>query len=207
MAVIGRLGIAFECTIGRPMASEQPVLAFASKREFAAWMEAEHARSDGIWLKFAKKGTGVPTVVYAEALEVALCYGWIDGQAKKLDPTYSLQRFTPRRARSKWSKINLDKATGLIASGAMRPAGLAEVERAKADGRWDAAYASPSRIEVPPDLQAELDRHPVAAANFAKLNSNNRYAILYRLHDAKRPETRRRRLEQFVGMLIRGETI
>ena len=189
------------------MATEQPVLAFASKAEFEVWMEANHATSDGIWLKFAKKGTGVRTVVYAEALDVALCFGWIDGQVKKLDATYYLQKFTPRRARSRWSKINVGKATALIESGAMRPAGLAEVERAKADGRWEAAYASPSRIGVPPDLQAELDRDPAAAANFAALSSQNRYAILYRLHDAKRPETRARRLAQFMEMLRRGEAI
>jgi uncharacterized protein YdeI (YjbR/CyaY-like superfamily) len=189
------------------MATEQPVLAFASKAEFAAWLEANHAASDGIWLKFAKKGTGVPTVVYAEVLEVALCFGWIDGQVKRLDETYYLQRWTPRRARSKWSKRNCAKAEALIASGQMRPAGLAEVERAKADGRWDAAYASPSKIEVPPDLQAELDRDPAAAEHFAALNSINRYAILYRLHDAKRPETRARRLAQFMEMLRRGERI
>src|SRR4051794_20669846 len=185
----------------------QPVLAFASQTEFRTWLEANHAAVDGIWLKFAKKGTGVATVVYAEALEVALCFGWIDGQAKKLDATYYLQRFTPRRARSKWSRINVAKAEALIAGGAMRPAGLAEVERAKADGRWEAAYASPRNIEVPPDLQAELDRHPEAAANFATLSSQNRYAILSRLHDAKKPEPRQRRLEQFVAMLMRGETL
>jgi len=189
------------------MATEQPVLAFASKEAFEAWMEANHAAGDGIWLKFAKKGTGVPTVVYAEALEVALCFGWIDGQVKKLDETYYLQRFTPRRARSRWSKINVTKATALIERGAMRPAGLAEVERAKADGRWEEAYASPSAIEVPPDLQAELDRNPAAAAFFATLSSQNRYAILYRLHDAKKPETRARRLAQFMAMLERGEAI
>src|SRR3954470_10881196 len=130
------------------MADELPVLPFASKAQFRAWMEEHHTDPGGLWLKFAKKGTGVATVVYAEALEVALCFGWIDGQAKKLDATYYLQRFTPRRARSKWSRINVAKAEALIAGGAMRPAGLAEVERAKADGRWDAAYASPSRIEV-----------------------------------------------------------
>jgi uncharacterized protein YdeI (YjbR/CyaY-like superfamily) len=189
------------------MSAEQPVVPFASKDAFEAWMEEHHADSDGLWIKFAKKGKGVPTVVYAEAVEVALCFGWIDGQAKSLDGTYYLQRFTPRRARSKWSKINVGRATALIERGAMRPAGHAEVERARADGRWDAAYDSPTTIEVPPDLQAELDKDPAAAAFFASLSGTNRYAILYRLHDAKRPETRARRLEQFVGMLKRGETI
>jgi uncharacterized protein YdeI (YjbR/CyaY-like superfamily) len=183
------------------------LLPFASKDEFEAWMEANHATVDGVWIKVAKKGTGIPSINAPEALDVALCFGWIDGQRKSIDETYYQQKYTPRRARSKWSKINVAKVHALIDSGAMRPAGLAEVERAKADGRWDAAYDSPSRIEVPPDLQAELDRRPEAAAFFATLNSTNRYAILYRLHDAKRPETRARRLEQFVGMLERGETL
>jgi uncharacterized protein YdeI (YjbR/CyaY-like superfamily) len=189
------------------MATEQPVLAFASQAEFEAWMEANHADSDGIWLKFAKKGTGVPTVVYAEALEVALCFGWIDGQVKKVDETYYMQRWTPRRARSKWSKINRAKAEALIASGQMRPAGLAEVERAQADGRWEQAYDAPSRMEVPADLQAALDANPAAAEFFARLSKQNRYAIVFRLHDAKRPETRARRLAQFMEMLVNGETI
>jgi uncharacterized protein YdeI (YjbR/CyaY-like superfamily) len=189
------------------MAEELEILPFASKDAFAAWLDAEHAQADGVWIKFAKKGTGIETIVYAEALDVALCYGWIDGQVKRSDDRYYLQKFTPRRARSRWSKINVGKATKLIEAGHMRPAGLAEVERAKADGRWDAAYDSPSRIEVPPDLQAELDKHPDAAEFFASLNSQNRYAILYRLHDAKKPATRARRLEQFVGMLKRRETV
>ena len=183
------------------------LLAFASKDEFEAWLEEQHATADGVWVKVAKKGTGIPSVHPPEALDVALCFGWIDGQRKSIDATYYMQKYTPRRARSKWSKINVEKAEGLIASGAMRPSGLAEVERAKADGRWDAAYDSPSRIAVPPDLQAELDASPAAAASFAVLNSTNRYAILYRLHDAKRPETRAKRLAQFVAMLERGETL
>jgi uncharacterized protein YdeI (YjbR/CyaY-like superfamily) len=182
-------------------------LPFPDKPAFQAWLDANHASAPGVWIKFAKKGSGLPTVVYAEAVEVALCYGWIDGQAKSFDDTYYLQRFTPRRARSKWSLINVERVEALIASGAMRPAGLAEVERAKADGRWDAAYASPSRIEVPDDLQAELDKEPAAAEFFASLSSQNRYGILYRLHDAKRPATRARRLEQFMEMLRRGETL
>ena len=189
------------------MATEQPVLSFASQAEFAAWLDGNHAASDGIWLKFAKKGTGVPTVVYAEALEVALCFGWIDGQVKKVDDVHYMQRWTPRRARSKWSKRNCGKAQELIASGAMRPAGLAEVERAKADGRWDAAYDAPSTASVPDDLQAELDRDPEAAEFFATLSKQNRYAILYRLQDAKKPETRARRLAQFMDMLRRGDSL
>jgi uncharacterized protein YdeI (YjbR/CyaY-like superfamily) len=189
------------------MSAEQPVLPFASKEVFEAWMEENHATIDGIWIKFAKKNKGVETVVYAEALEIALCFGWIDGQVKKFDETYYLQRFTPRRQRSKWSKVNVGKATALIESGAMRAAGLAEVERAKADGRWDDAYDPPSKIGVPPDLQAELDKDPGAKAFFESLSSINRYAILYRLNDAKKPETRARRLEQFVEMLKRREQI
>lgn len=189
------------------MTTEQPLLDFASKAELEAWMEEHHAASDGIWIRFAKKGSGVASVTYAEAVEVSLCFGWIDGQAKRIDDARYQQRFTPRRARSPWSKVNVAKATALIESGAMRPAGLAEVERAKADGRWEAAYEPPSRMTVPDDLQAELDRDPEAAAFFASLSSANRYAILWRLHDAKRPETRARRLEKFVGMLRRGETL
>jgi uncharacterized protein YdeI (YjbR/CyaY-like superfamily) len=183
------------------------LLPFATKDEFEAWMEKHHASVDGVWIKVAKKGSGVPSITTPEALDVALCFGWIDGQRKSIDETYFMQKYTPRRARSKWSKINVGKATELIASGAMRPAGLAEIERAKADGRWAAAYDSPGKMTVPPDLQAELDKRPEAAAFFATLNSTNRYAILYRLHDAKRPETRARRLAQFVEQLERGETL
>ena len=189
------------------MKAEQPELSFASKADFEAWLEEHHASSDGIWIRFAKKGSGIASVVYAEALDVALCFGWIDGQTRRLDETHYLQRFTPRRARSPWSKRNVGKATALVESGDMRPAGLAEIERAKADGRWDAAYDGPRTMEVPPDLQAELDADPEAAAFFATLSSTNRYAILYRLHEAKRPETRARRLEKFVGMLRRRETL
>ena len=202
-AVIERLGITVECTIGRPVET----LVFNSQAEFERWMEANHAVSDGIWMKIAKKGTGQTTCVAAEALDVCLCFGWIDGQAKPIDETYYLQKFTPRRERSKWSKINVGKVAELIESGAMRPAGHAEIERAKADGRWAAAYDSPRTMEVPPDLQAELDADPDAKAFFESLSSSNRYSILFRLHDAKKPETRARRLEKFVGQLKRGETI
>src|SRR3954468_24448936 len=200
-AVIGRMAV--ECRIGRRMET----LAFASQAEFEAWMEVNHAASDGIWMKIAKKATGIPTCSAPEALDVCLCFGWIDGQRKALDDHFFLQKYTPRRARSKWSKINVGKVQALTAAGRMRPAGFAEIERAKADGRWDAAYASQASIEVPPDLQAELDRDPLVAANFAALSSQNRYAILFRLHDAKKPETRARRLAQFVTMLANGETI
>jgi len=188
------------------MSDDLPVLTFATADEFEAWLEANHG-SAGLWVKVARKGSGVPSVHPPEALDIALSFGWIDGLRKRLDDTYYLQRYTPRTKRSKWSKINVAKAQELIASGRMRPEGLAEVERAQADGRWDAAYDSPSRIEVPPDLQAELDKDPEAAAYFAQLASQSRYAILYRLHDAKRPETRARRLADFVGRLKRRERI
>ena len=180
---------------------------FATRDEFKAWLEEHHATADGIWIKFAKKGTGVPSVAVTETLDVALCFGWIDGQRKPFDEIYFLQKYTPRRARSKWSKRNIGLVEKLIEAGEMRPAGFAEIERAKGDGRWDAAYDSPANMQVPPDLQAELDARPDAAAFFKTLNSTNRYSILYRLHDAKRPETRARRLEQFVAMLERGETL
>ena len=181
-----------------------PVLPFPSQDAWAAWLDENHAAADGVWMKFAKKASGIETVVYAEALDVALRYGWIDGQVRRFDDDYYLQRFTPRRARSKWSKINRAKAEELIARGEMRPAGLAEVERAKADGRWDAAYDPPSKIEVPDDLQRALEASPKAAEHFARLPKTNRYAILYRVHDAKRPETRARRIDEFVKMLAEG---
>jgi uncharacterized protein YdeI (YjbR/CyaY-like superfamily) len=188
-------------------ADDLPQLAFASGAEWEAWLEQHHADSDGVAVKIAKKGSGIATVAYPEVLDIALCFGWIDGRRNALDERFFLQRFGPRRARSRWSKINRDKAEALIAAGRMRPAGLAEVERAKADGRWDAAYDGQRAMSVPEDLQRELDARPEAAAFFAGLSSQNRYAILYRLHDAKRPETRARRLEKFVAMLEAGETI
>ena len=160
-----------------------------------------------MWLKIAKKDATVGTVSYPEALEVAICYGWIDGQKAAYDEDFWLQRFTPRKPTSKWSKINRDKAVELIEKGMMQPAGLREVERAQADGRWEAAYAGQRTAAVPDDLQRELDRHPAARALFASLDSRNRYAILYRIQDAKQPETRRRRIETFVAMLNEGRTI
>jgi uncharacterized protein YdeI (YjbR/CyaY-like superfamily) len=180
---------------------ELPIIPLASRDEWGAWLEEHHATSDGLWLKIAKKGSGLETVSYAEALEVALCYGWIDGQKAPFDDRYWLQRFTPRRARSKWSKVNRQKATELIESGEMKPAGLREVERAKADGRWDAAYDAQSTATVPDDLRRELEKDEVAREFFETLNSANRYAILYQIQDAKRPETRARRIEKYVAML------
>jgi uncharacterized protein YdeI (YjbR/CyaY-like superfamily) len=189
------------------MADELPIALFASPEEFDVWLEENHAASDGLWLKIAKVGSGVESVSYREALEVALCFGWIDSQKRAHDERHFLQRFTPRRPRGRWSRINRDKAEALIAAGAMRPAGLAEVEAAKADGRWEAAYEGQRNAAVPDDLQRELDANPAAAESFASLDSANRYAIIYRLNDAKRPETRARRLRQFVEMLERGEKI
>ena len=184
-----------------------PTLFFASPAKWDEWLEKNHARSDGIWIKIAKKDADIESVRYPEVLEIALCFGWIDARRQALDGHHFLQRFTPRRPRSKWSRINRDTAERLIAHGRMRPAGLTEVERAKADGRWEAAYTGQRQSAVPDDLQRELDERPKAQAFFAQLSSQNRYAILYRLQDAKRPETRARRLAKFVAMLEAGETI
>ena len=184
-----------------------PAVSFASSQEWEEWLEEHHASLSGVWIKIAKKDAGIESVRYPEVLESALCFGWIDGRREALDESYFLQRFTPRQPRSKWSRINREKAERLTAARRMRPAGLAEVGRAKADGRWEAAYESQKRIAVPDDLQRELDARPEAKAFFAQLSSQNRYAILYRLQDAKRPETRARRLATFVEMLNAGETI
>ena len=187
--------------------SEQPVLPFATKKAWVKWLAKNGAVSDGLWLRFAKKASGIPTVTFDEALDAALCHGWIDGLRKSDGDEYFIQRFTPRRKRSTWSKRNRDKVEALIASGDMRTGGLAEIERAKADGRWDAAYDSPKNITVPHDLQAAFDKAPRLKKFFDTLSSQNRYAILFRLHGAKKPETRARRLAQFVEMLSKGETI
>lgn len=188
------------------MAEELETLAFASAAELEAWLEREHAREAGIWLKLAKKDAGVATVTYEEAVELGLCFGWIDGQVRRFDERFYLQRFTPRRRASRWSKINREKAEALIAAGRMRPAGLAQVQAAKADGRWEAAYDGARTATVPEDLQAALDANPAARDAFATLSGANRYAILYRVQDAKRPETRARRIAQYVELLARGET-
>jgi uncharacterized protein YdeI (YjbR/CyaY-like superfamily) len=184
-----------------------PGIVFASEADWEGWLEANHAASDGVWVKIAKKSAGTPSVRYPEVLDSALCFGWIDGRRAALDGAHFLQRFTPRRARSRWSRINRDKAERLIAEGRMRAAGAAEVDRAKADGRWDAAYEGQRTSAVPDDLQRELEARPAAKAFFAGLSSQNRYAILYRLQDAKRPETRARRLAKFVAMLEAGESV
>jgi uncharacterized protein YdeI (YjbR/CyaY-like superfamily) len=192
--------------------AKTPVAALATllckdTQAFTQWLARHHASSAGVWLKIAKKDSGLASITYAEALEAALCQGWIDGQKNAMDAQYFLQKFTPRRARSTWSKINCAKALALIESGAMQPAGLAEVERAKADGRWDAAYDAQSKMTVPDDLVALLAKSPKSRAFFESLDSRNRFAILFRLQTAKKTETRERRLAQFVGMLKRGEKI
>ena len=189
------------------MADDLPILLFAGPVDLEAWLDANAATSPGLWLKIAKKGASEPSVTYAEALELALCFGWIDSQKRGLDDTHFLQRFTPRRPRGRWSKINRQKAEALEAAGALRPAGAAEVAAAKADGRWEAAYEGQRTAAVPDDLQRELDANPTAAAAFANLDSANRYAITYRLAEAKKPETRERRLRKFLAMLERGEKI
>ena len=186
---------------------ELPVVSFGSRREWFEWLAEHHAVSPGVWLAIARKGSGLASPTYPEALEAALCFGWIDGRKGSLDESRWLQRFTPRRARSRWSRRNCEQAETLIAAGTMAPAGLAEVERAKADGRWEAAYEPASRASVPPDLEAALAANPRAAAQFATLDGANRYAILYRLQDARKPETRARRLETFVAMLNEGKKL
>jgi uncharacterized protein YdeI (YjbR/CyaY-like superfamily) len=189
------------------MADDLPTMLFATPAELEAWLEENHADSAGLWLKIAKKGIAPPSVTYAEALELALCFGWIDSQKRGHDERHFLQRFTPRRPRGRWSRINRDKAEALIAAGRLRPAGAAEVDAAKADGRWEAAYEGQATAKVPDDLQRELDANQAAREFFAGLDSANRYAIVYRLNDAKKPETRERRLRKFVAMLERGEKI
>ena len=186
---------------------EREQLAVASAAEFEAWLEREAASSPGIWLRLAKKDAGVPSVTYDEALDVALCFGWIDGQRAPLDERFWLIRFTPRGRGSKWSERNRELAGRLIEAGRMRAAGTAEIERAKADGRWQAAYPGQRTAAVPDDLRAALDANPAAAAFFEGLDRANRYAILYRVHDAKRPATRAARIERFVAMLAAGERI
>ncbi len=180
---------------------------FADARAWSRWLASNHASSRGVWLQMAKKGSKSVSVTYAEALEVALIWGWIDGQKGKLDDVWWLQRFTPRGPKSIWSKVNREKAAALILAGKMKPPGQAEVERAKRDGRWEAAYASQSQATVPPDLAKALVANPRAAQFFETLESHNRYAILFRVHTAKKPETRAARIVKFVAMLERHERL
>ena len=183
------------------MKPDLPILPFASQKKWAEWLAKQHDKSAGLWLKLSKKGSGISSITYDEAVEIALCYGWIDGQKGSFDDRYWLQKFTPRGPKSIWSKINVAKAEKLIKSKQMKPAGLKAIAAAKKDGRWEKAYESQKNISVPEDLQAALDKNKKAKAFFATLNSVNRYAILFRIHNAKKPETRAKRIKQFIEML------
>lgn len=187
--------------------AELPIVLFEDQQAWAAWLDENQSTSSGLWLRLAKKASGVASVSYQEALDVALCYGWIDGQKNSYDHRSWLQKFTPRGRKSIWSNVNRQKATALIESGRMQAAGLRAVESAKADGRWDAAYDSQRNAEVPDDFRAELDKHPEASAFFATLESRNRYAVLFRIQTAKKAETRAKRIAQFVAMLERHEKL
>ena len=182
--------------------NELPVIPFDSEQAWEHWLEDHHTTSQGVWVKIAKKDSGVNSVSYQEALTVALCFGWIDGQKNKFDDRYWLQKFTPRRRNSKWSKINRQKVLELIEQQRMRQAGLDEVERARNDGRWDAAYDSQSTATVPEDFLKELQKHSEAQEFFDQLDSTNRYAILYRINSVRKPETRQKNIEKFINMLI-----
>ena len=187
--------------------TDLPILPFENKKKWADWLAKQHDKSTGLWLKLSKKSSGIASVTYEEALDVALCYGWIDGQKGSFDAQYWLQKFTPRGPRSIWSKINTEKAEKLIKSGDMKPAGLKAIELAKQDGRWDAAYASQKNISLPEDFQAALNKNKKAKAFFAALNSVNRYAILFRIQTAKKAETRAKHIQQFIEMLEKNEKI
>ena len=191
----------------KPASPQPDPHCFPTQEAFEAWLRTNHASSEGAWLLIAKAGAGKPGLSYAQAVEVALCYGWIDGQKKALDAQHWLQRFTPRRARSLWSRTNRAKAELLMQSGRMQPGGLAQIEQARADGRWHNAYDGAKTAVVPPDLAAAFDRQPEARAFFARLDGANRYAVLWRVQTAKTPETRSRRIETLVAMLARGEKI
>jgi len=181
--------------------TELPIILFKSAQEWESWLNEHHSTSPGVWVQIAKKGAGVESVSYAEAVDVALCYGWIDGQKRSLDDKFSLQKFTRRGPKSVWSKINTQKVKDLIVQGRMQPPGLKQVEAAKQDGRWDAAYDSQRTMKVPEDFQAELDKNPEAKAFFATLNSANRYAFCRRILMVKKPETRRAKIAQYIAML------
>jgi uncharacterized protein YdeI (YjbR/CyaY-like superfamily) len=180
---------------------------FKTRKDFAAWLEKNHKTSPALWVRIARKASGTKSITYAEGVEVALCYGWIDAQKLPEDETAWLQRFMPRRPRSIWSKVNREKVLALIAGGEMKPAGLEEIERARKDGRWEAAYDSPSAAAVPADFEKELDRHPKAKAFYKTLSRANSYAILWRLQTAKKAETRAKRMRSFIEMLEKGETL
>ncbi len=186
--------------------SDLPILPFADADVWETWLIA-NAACKGLWLKIAKKDSGIATVTYVEALDVALCHGWIDGQIRRYDGDYFLQRFTPRRPKSLWSKINIGKVERLIAEGRMRTGGQREIDAAKADGRWDAAYDSPRSMETPPELAAALEKNSKARTFFETLDKTNRYAVCWRVQTAKKPETRAKRVETLIAMLARGEKI
>ena len=186
---------------------EQPIIAFVSAAKFRHWLTRHHAGHPGIWLKIAKKASGIPTVTYAEALDEALCFGWIDGQKKTFAETAFLQKFTPRGRRSLWSKINVGHVARLEKEGRMKPAGLAAVATAKADGRWEAAYHSCSTAEMPEDFLTALEREPEAKGFFFTLNKTQRHGFFFRITTAKKPETRRKRIADFVAMLKSGEKL
>ena len=186
------------------MPEPSPKRLFKSKADWADWLAKNHGRSTVIWLRLAKKDSGLKSVSYKEALEVALCYGWIDGQKKPENDRTWLQRFVPRSPKSIWSKINREKALALIASGAMKPAGLAAIEAAKKSGRWDAAYESPSKATAPPDFQAALEANPRAKGFFETLDGRNRYAVLWRIQTVRKAETRAAKIRQYVEMLTKG---
>jgi uncharacterized protein YdeI (YjbR/CyaY-like superfamily) len=182
-----------------------PIIPFESSAAWDEWLDEHHSTSRGLWLKIAKKASGITTITYQEAIETALCFGWIDGQRQSFDEAWFLQRFTPRRTRSRWSQINRERARSLIERGLMRPSGLAEVERAKTEGRWDDAYASPSTIEVPDDLRRAFEANPGAQEKFSALNAASRYSILYRIHHTKETAARVQRIERFIEMLTDGK--
>ena len=187
--------------------NDLPVLLLKDQSVWHDWLKQNHGRDDGVWLKFAKKGSGETTVTYAEALDEALCFGWIDAIVNALDEKFYLQKFTPRRKRSVWSRINTEKAEKLIAEGRMQPSGMAQIEAAKADGRWEQAYESPSNMKVHEDFKAALDKNVKAKQFFEQLSQSNKYAIYWRVQTAKKPETRERRIKQLVAMLARGEKL
>ncbi len=189
------------------MSDELPVLPFVSQSKWADWLAKNHDKSGGLWMKVAKKDSGISSVTIVEALDVALCYGWIDGQRGSFDEKYYLQKYTPRRPKSIWSKINVGKVERLIKSGQMKPAGFKAIEAAKADGRWANAYDGQKNMSVPEDFQKALDKNKKAKTFFATLNRVNQYAILFRIHNAKKIETREKRIKQFVEMLEKNEKI
>jgi uncharacterized protein YdeI (YjbR/CyaY-like superfamily) len=190
-----------------PSPSEQTIVECADDAQWERWLEDHHAEFSEAWVKIAKKGSGVTTVHYPEVLDTAICFGWIDAIRRPLDDTYFLQRFTRRGPRSRWSQVNREKAEALIAAGRMRPAGHAQIEAAKADGRWEAAYEPQSRASIPSDFQQALDAEPKAKAFFSTLKGQQRYAFLFRLHHVKTQKARDRRIANYIELLREGRTL